>query len=1006
MPDIGIRVIVSGVAESRRNIGAVNSDLNNLSNTITKLSGTSSTLGQSLSRIGSALIGVGRTLTIAVTAPILAAGTAAITAGINFEDAFAGIGKTVDGISTSTGQLTALGERIRNEFRQMALEIPLATNELVELGEVVGQLGVGAEDVTEVTRLIAMLGATTELTGEQAAKGLIRFKNIIGDTSTDIVEFIESAGSAIVALGNASVSTEGEILDLTLRLAAAGDRAHFSAQEVLAWATTLSDLGVRAESGGSAVSRAINEMVLAVQTGSDNLETFASVSGKTVDQFVEDFEVNASDALLHFIGKLEEGIRTGKVTKEMLADLGLSGVRAADILGRLGDAQDIFNKNLDIANKSWAEQIALQEEFNKRAATVKSMIQILKNQFTDLGITIFDLVKYDLVALIQGIGDLIQKFKEIDPETQKTILTLLALAATIGPLLIVIGGLVAGLGLIVGGITALLSPMGLAALAVGALGAALGALIVPGVIADLDNIKNKALEVAKALGFVTVTPADPMAAAAAEHGAPVGGAASPTTSFQLPDFAAITEGLRNLKVPEEFVVALERLEGALSFLAVGRFTDALRTLVPPEVFTTIAELSAALATMGVFVGALFSGIGTAISEALGPSFQSVIDQATETLAAFGLDWDDVWNAIVTGITSTIIIIGGLILGLIGIVLGLINGIIAGVAVMAGFLGSVRDTFVQFVEGIGQIVVGFFTIIGGFLESLSGLINIVAGAITGNIGQINLGISQLAAGLSQMITGVGEVVAGIINVLAASVAFFISSFISGLLSVGAFVFGFLGGLFSTFSGFWTSLTGQSSAALQGIADGFGDLKDIAISRASELVSAVSGFFADLGTSVGNAVGDIVSAVTSAFDDISAVAGDIAGSLGDASGAFDELGGAAGAAAAAVWAAAQAMIAAMQAVLSSITGSPELAIQHPFEDFAKFLDTTKFKVDMGIATQMDSVMEALNGVSSPASSVSNSTNSTNFQFGDITGSQITDENSLASVLNQRLTLLGAS
>lgn len=557
MAEIGIKVVVNGVAEARRNIGAVQSDINGLERTIGKLSGTSSTLGQSLTSIGSAMVGVGRTLTIAVTAPIAAAGTAAIQAGINFEEAFAGVGKTVEGVMTSTGQLTAVGEQVRNEFRQMALDVPIATDELAKLGETVGQLGVSAEDVAGVTKLVAELGATTEISAEDAATGLIKFGNILEGASLDVEDFIRRAGSALVALGNTSVSTEGDILNLSLRLAAAGDKAKFTAPEIMAWATTLSDLGVRAEAGGSAVSRAITEMVFAVQSGSDNLGTFASVSHKTVQQFVKDFQEDASNAMLDFVTSLEEGIRTGKVTKDMLEDMGLSGVRAIDVMGRLGDATDIFAKNLATSQREWERAQALQEEFNKRAATTASMIQILKNQFTDLGITIFDLVKDDLVNLIKGIGDLVDKFKNLDPATQKSILSMLAFAATLGPMLIVVGGIIAGLGAVVTGIAALISPAGLAAAAIGGLALVIGTLAAPAVLANLDNIKNVALEVAQALGFIKDNPIDPMAQQAQQHGVQTPETGGPT--IQVPTFDTFLEGIKKLGGPE-ITSALESLD--------------------------------------------------------------------------------------------------------------------------------------------------------------------------------------------------------------------------------------------------------------------------------------------------------------------------------------------------------------------------------------------------------------------------------------------------------------
>lgn len=509
LEDIGVRVIIAGLSEFRRGISTARGDISGLEGQIRNLSGTGAAVGQNLQRVGDTIIGLGRTMTLALTTPLALATGGLLQAGIKFEDTFAGISKTVDGVAvgfdeikaaaqrdlgitvttmeearraaadlgSGFGDLTPQGQALRDEFRQLALDIPISTNELNRLGEVVGQLGVSAQDLPEVTRTVAELGVATDIAAEDAAFALVKLFNVTQEEGGDIVDFMERAGSTIVALGNNSAATEGEILNFATRIAAAGERAKFSEPQLFAWATTLADVGARAELGGTAVSRAINEMVLAVQTGSDNLGTFAAVSGQSVDQFVQAFEKDASGALQTFIGGLKEGIEQGRVTKDMLNELGLGGVRAIDIIGRLGEAEGRFAANLETATRAWAESIALEEEAAKRFATVSSQIQLLKNSLTDLGITLFDLVKDDLVAAIEGIREMISQFKELPVTVQKNILKFAAFAAALGPILIGVGFLIKTFGVLATVIAALGTPMGAVILAVGAIALTAGTLI-------------------------------------------------------------------------------------------------------------------------------------------------------------------------------------------------------------------------------------------------------------------------------------------------------------------------------------------------------------------------------------------------------------------------------------------------------------------------------------------------------------------------------------------------
>ena len=141
MADIGLRVIVTGVSEARRSIAAFNSDIQTTTRSINTLSGTSSAVGQTLSTLGQGLTSVGRSLTIGVTAPIVAMAVAMENAGIQFQDAFAGVTKTIDGLADPMGNITEAGEKLRQQIIELSRTIPVSPNQLSALGQLAGQFG-------------------------------------------------------------------------------------------------------------------------------------------------------------------------------------------------------------------------------------------------------------------------------------------------------------------------------------------------------------------------------------------------------------------------------------------------------------------------------------------------------------------------------------------------------------------------------------------------------------------------------------------------------------------------------------------------------------------------------------------------------------------------------------------------------------------------------------------------------------------------------------------------
>lgn len=191
--------------------------------------------------VGDKMATVGKNLTLKVTAPILAIGTAGVTAAIDFESGMAGVRKTTN----LTGEeLDKMGQALRD----MSKEIPVSVVELTALAETAGQLGIDKDHIVEFTRVIADLSVATNIIGQEGATDLARFANIMGMSQKDF----DRAGSAIVELGNNSATTEKEILEMAKRLAGAARQANMSEADVLGIATALSALGIEAQAGGTA----------------------------------------------------------------------------------------------------------------------------------------------------------------------------------------------------------------------------------------------------------------------------------------------------------------------------------------------------------------------------------------------------------------------------------------------------------------------------------------------------------------------------------------------------------------------------------------------------------------------------------------------------------------------------------------------------------------------------------------------------------------------------------
>lgn len=348
---------------------------------------------KSLEKYGDALK---KAFTVA-TAAITACGTASVKAAIDFEDAFAGVKKTVDETETTTYEDLAQG------IRDLAKEMPTAAAEIAEVAENAGQLGISADNIITFSKVMVQLGETTNLAADEAASSIAQLFNITG-TSMDVVDRF---GATIVALGNNAATTESDIVDMATRIASASTQIGLSETEMLALSTTMTSLGITAERGGTAISTVLSNIDKAVALNSDTLEKWADVAGMSAENFSKLWEEDAYAAIQSIVSGMSEATKQGENLNVILADLGINNATQLDVLKRLSSGQELMAEMTDLANTAWEENTALTNEANTRYETMASKIEILKNNFYDVGITIGE-------HLMPYIDIVIEKMSEID----------------------------------------------------------------------------------------------------------------------------------------------------------------------------------------------------------------------------------------------------------------------------------------------------------------------------------------------------------------------------------------------------------------------------------------------------------------------------------------------------------------------------------------------------------------------------------------------------------------
>jgi len=444
---------------------------------------------------------VGKELTKAITIPIAALGIATTLAAVDFEQAMAGVAKTVD---EPASEIARLGR----EFIALSDTIPASAVALATVGQAAGQLGIETKNILGFTKVMTDLGVSTNLSAEDAAVALARLANI---TQLPQDQF-DRLGSTVVALGNNLATTEREIVEMGLRIAGAGKVVGLTQAQILAFAGALSSVGVEAQAGGTSISRAFVKIASAVRAGGDDLAGFARVAGVSSAEFARAFEEDAAGATVSFIEGLGRINDAGGDVFKTLDDLSLGEIRVRDALLRASGAGDLFRRSLELGNVAWRENTALTKEAALFYGTTKNQLAILKNQVVNTAIAfgqqLLPAVHASIGVLSGAIGVIrsaVNVFAELPAGVRNSVVAFFGLVAAIGPLLVGLAAMAKAFAVVKLAATLLTGALGLSGLA---------GLLVPGgaIIAGLSILiglfitaKSKAREAALGMNALTAS---------------------------------------------------------------------------------------------------------------------------------------------------------------------------------------------------------------------------------------------------------------------------------------------------------------------------------------------------------------------------------------------------------------------------------------------------------------------------------------------------------------------
>lgn len=418
------------------NVGAdtaeIEAEIRKLSSRFYQLGVDCEKAGKIMQNVGQNTKALGGFMTRYITTPVVAAGTGIVKTAMDTEEAFAGVEKAIGG----TAEEMAV---IQDSIVDMSKRKPFDVTEIAEVVQTAGQLGVARDNIISFAEAVLDLGAvSSDLDAATAAEQMAKYFNIAGlDTSE---ENVRAFTSTVFELGNTTATSEGAILEMSMRIAAAGHQVGMTDADILGLAATLSSVGLEAQAGGSAISKLLSRIDVAVATGSAEIKDFAKIAGMSVDDFVAVWQDAPTTALGNFINGLAQMSDEGISSIAVLEDMGLSELRLRDTILRTVNANDLFNETMAASNKEWKSANSLSNSAAKRYDTTKNKLKLLLNNLKAVALQFADAIMPTLDKWIEKIGEWVEKFEGMSDEAKASLTKFAAISALIGPALKLFGG--------------------------------------------------------------------------------------------------------------------------------------------------------------------------------------------------------------------------------------------------------------------------------------------------------------------------------------------------------------------------------------------------------------------------------------------------------------------------------------------------------------------------------------------------------------------------------------
>lgn len=405
---------------------------------------------KSLRATGAKMQSIGKTMSVAITAPIVATGLAAIKMGVDFNQGMADVGALLPGN-------TARVKELKGAVQDMAMELGTTTGDLSKgLYQVVSAFGDSADAVKilDINTRSAKAGLASVTEAIDLTSAVTKS---YGDTSAEAVLHASDLAQLTVRLGQTTFPELAGAIGAVTPLAAG---LNVTQEELFGTMATFTGV----TGGASAVSTQLRGVLQALMAPTDaTTKLFAQLGVESGAALVKQEGLQ---------GAIEALVRTAEKTGEPLQSfIGSIEGQTLALSATGGQAGTYTAKMLQMKDAAGATDGAFRAQTEGINASGFAMDQARQTMSVSMQ-KIGDIILPTVAKITTAVASVAAWFGALPAPMQEAIIVVAGLAAAVGPLLVVLGTVLSVLPALGVALAVLTGPVGLVMAAVVAMAAA------------------------------------------------------------------------------------------------------------------------------------------------------------------------------------------------------------------------------------------------------------------------------------------------------------------------------------------------------------------------------------------------------------------------------------------------------------------------------------------------------------------------------------------------------